>query len=59
MCEFNVILNGEIQFKDAIYAKIEANNVIVKNILGEAREFKNCKIIEVDVNYAKLVLSQV
>jgi predicted RNA-binding protein len=58
MCEFNVILNGEIQFKDAIYAKIEANNVIVKNILGEAREFKNCKIIEVDVNYAKLVLSQ-
>ena len=58
MCEFNVILNGEIQFKDVIYAKIEANNVIVKNILGEAREFKNCKIIEVDVNYAKLVLSQ-
>ena len=58
MCEFNVILNGEIQFKDVIYAKIEADNVIVKNILGEAREFKNCKIIEVDVNYAKLVLSQ-
>jgi predicted RNA-binding protein len=59
MCEFNVILNGEIRFKDVIYAKIEADNVIVKNILGEAREFKNCKIIEVDVNYAKLVLSTV
>ena len=57
MCEFNVILNGETQFKDVIYAKIEGDNVIVKNILGEAKEFKNCKIVEVDVNYARLVLS--
>ncbi len=57
MCEFNVILNGETQFKDLIYAKIEGDNVIVKNILGETKEFKNCKIVEVDVNYARLVLS--
>jgi len=57
MCEFNVILNGEIQFKDVIYAKIEGENVITKNILGEAKEFKNCKIVEVDVNFARLVLS--
>ncbi len=59
MCEFNVILNGEIQFKDVIYGKIEGDNVIVKNILGEAKEFKNCKIVEVDVNYTRLVLSTV
>ena len=56
MCEFNVILNGKIQFKDVIYAKVEGANVVVKNILGEAKEFKNCKIIEVDVNSARLVL---
>jgi predicted RNA-binding protein len=57
MCEFNVIFNGKIEFKDVIYAKVEGETVIVKNILGEAKEFKNCKIIEVDVNSARLVLS--
>ena len=57
MCEFNVIFNGKVQFKDVIYAKIEGDNVIVKNILGEAKEFKNCKIVEVDVNSTRLVLS--
>ena len=57
MCEFNVILNGKVQFKDAIYSKVEGDNVTVKNILGEAKEFKNCKIVEVDVNSTRLVLS--
>ena len=57
MCEFNVIFNGKVQFKDVIYAKIEGDNVTVKNILGEAKEFKNCKIVEVDVNSTRLVLS--
>ena len=56
MCEFNVILNDKIQFKDVIYAKIEGDDVIVKNILGEVKEFQGCKIVEVDVNLARLVL---
>jgi predicted RNA-binding protein len=59
MCEFNVILNDKTQFKDVIYAKVDGTNVIAKNILGEAKEFKNCKIIEVDVNFARLVLSTI
>jgi predicted RNA-binding protein len=59
MCEFNVIFNGKIQLKDVIYAKAEGTNVIVKNILGETKEFKDCKIIEVDVNFARLVLSAI
>ncbi|MCJ7793504.1 CooT family nickel-binding protein [Candidatus Bathyarchaeota archaeon] len=57
MCEFNVIFNGKVQFKDVIYAIVEGDNVTVKNILGEAKEFKNCKIVEVDVNSTRLVLS--
>ncbi len=57
MCEFNVILNGKTQFKDVVYAKADQGNVTVKNILGEAGEFKDCKIIEVDVNAARLVLA--
>ena len=59
MCELNVILNGETMFKDVVYAKNEGNNVIVKNVLGETREFKNCKITEVNVNTTKLVLTSV
>jgi predicted RNA-binding protein len=59
MCEFNVILNGKVQFKDVIYVKVDQDNVIVKNILGEAKEFKNCKITEVDVNSTRLMLSSI
>jgi len=54
-----VILNGKTVFKDVVYAKTENNNVTVKNILGEAKEFKNCKITEVDVNSTRLVLAAV
>ena len=57
MCEFNVILNGKTQLKDVVYAKTKNNNVTVKNILGETKEFKNCNITEVDVNSARLVLT--
>jgi predicted RNA-binding protein len=57
MCEFDVILDGKVQFKDVIYVKVEGDNVTVKNILGEAKEFKNCKIVEVDVNSTRLVLA--
>lgn len=56
MCEFKVILNGEILFQDVVYAKAEGNKIIVKNVLGEAKEFKNCKIDEVNVNTTKLIL---
>jgi predicted RNA-binding protein len=59
MCEFNVILNGKAVFKDVVYAKVENNNVTLKSILGEAKEFKNCKITEVDVNSTRLVLAAV
>lgn len=56
MCEFNVILDGKVQFKDVIYSKVENNKVIVRNILGQAKEFENCKIVEVDVPNTRLVL---
>ena len=59
MCEFNVILDGKAVFKDVVYAKTKSNNVIVKTVLGESREFKNCKIMEIDVNSTRLVLSNI
>ena len=59
MCEFDVILKGVTLFKDMVYAKTEGNNVITKNVLGEAKEFKNCKITEVNVNSTRLVLTAI
>jgi predicted RNA-binding protein len=59
MCEFNIILNGETMFKDVVYAKTEGTLVTVKNVLGEGKEFKNCKITEVDVNSTRLVLTAI
>jgi predicted RNA-binding protein len=57
MCEFKVILDGDVVFKDVVYAKMENNNVSVKDVLGESKDFKNCKIVEVNVNSTSLVLS--
>ena len=59
MCEFNIILKGEVMFKDVVYAKTQGDKVIVKNVLGETREFNNCKITEVNVNSTRLVLTAV
>jgi predicted RNA-binding protein len=59
LCEFNIILKGEVMFKDVVYAKTQGNKVIVKNVLGETREFNNCKITEVDVSSTRLVLAAV
>ena len=59
MCEFTVILNEEVVFKDAVYAKMKSNNVIVGDVLRETKEIKNCKIVEVDVDSTRLVLSRV
>jgi predicted RNA-binding protein len=46
-------------FKDVVYAKTQGDKVIVKNVLGETREFNNCKITEVNVNSTRLVLTAV
>jgi predicted RNA-binding protein len=57
MCEFNVILDGKTVFKETVYAKMESNKIILRDVLGESKEIKNCKIVEVDVNSTRLVLS--
>lgn len=57
MCEFNVILDGETVFKDAVYAKADVGNIVIKDVLGETKDFNSCRIVEVDVNSARLVLA--
>jgi predicted RNA-binding protein len=57
MCEFSVLLQDKMVFKDVIYAKADGSKVTVKDVLGESRVFKNCRIAEVNVNSERLVLS--
>jgi len=57
MCEFKVILNGETVFKDVVFAKVKGSSVSVEDVLGQSKEFRNCRILEVDVNSTRLVLS--
>jgi len=57
MCEFNAILNGKTIFKDVVYAKMEGGKIILRDVLGQTKEVGNCKIVEVDVNSTRLVLS--
>ena len=57
MCEFNVFVKGEVVFKDAIYAKVDGNKVTLKDVLGAYKVLEDCKIVEIDVNSERLVLS--
>jgi len=59
MCEFNVLLNGEVVFREVIYAKADENKVILKDVLGVSKILKGCRIVEVDVGSERLVLSLV
>jgi len=59
MCEFTVILNNETVFRDVVYAKLENNNLILKDVLGNSKQFANCQIIEVDVSNTRMVLASV
>jgi len=59
MCEFNVVLNGKSVFRDAVYAIVDKNNVTVRDVLGQSKEIRNCKIVEVDVNATRLVLASI
>ena len=57
MCEFKVFRKDKIVFEDAIYAKIDGKNIIVKNVLGISKVFEDCTIAEVDVNSQRLLLA--
>ncbi len=59
MCEFNVIKENKIVFKEAVYAKADGNEVVVKDILGSLKKFGNSAIVEVDVTNTRLVLSTI
>ncbi|WGM88834.1 MAG: CooT family nickel-binding protein [Candidatus Bathyarchaeota archaeon] len=57
MCELKVVVNGKKVFENAIYAKANDNNVVVKDIMGKSMDFKNHTITEVNIAKEQLTLS--
>ena len=58
MCELKVIIENKIVFKNAIYAKVTENKVIVQSIFGQTKEFQNHTITEVNITKEQLILSK-
>ena len=58
MCEFKVILGGELVAEDIVYAKEQGSSVILRSVIGEEKKIENCRIIEVDSIHERLVLAR-
>lgn len=56
MCEFKVFLGGREIFKDVIYAKVEEESLILRDVMGETKRFTNSRIVEMDVVSARLII---
>ena len=57
MCELKVIINQNMVFENAIYAKISETDVHVKDVLGNSKIFKNHTITEVNIPKEQLILT--
>ena len=57
MCELKVIIDETVVFENVVYAKTVENKVVVKDIMGNSKTFKNHTITEVNIPKVLLVLS--
>lgn len=57
MCELKVIVNKILVFENAIYAKTVGDKVVVRDIMGKSKEFKNHTIAEINIAKEQLILS--
>jgi len=58
MCEFTVFLDGERVFEDAVFCRVEAGELLLKDILGQSKRFSRCHVVEVNVVSEKIVLEK-
>ena len=56
MCEFRVILDGKQLMEEVIYAKIDGNNIILRDIIGDEKTVENTTILEVNVLNTQMTL---
>lgn len=56
MCEFKVFLNGSKVMEDVVIAKSEGDAIVLSDVVGESREFRGVRIVEVNVPATRLLL---
>ena len=57
MCELTAFLDKDIVYRYVVYAKIEEEDLVLKNALGVDKRMKGCRIVEVDMISKRIVLS--
>jgi predicted RNA-binding protein len=57
MCELKVVINKNVVFENAVYVTKVGNSVVVKDIMGKSKEFKNHTITEVNITTEQVILS--
>lgn len=59
MCEFDILLDGEKIFEEAIHLERggEDGNLLARDVLGREKDLGNVTIEEIDVSSEKLVVS--
>ncbi len=58
MCEFKVLLGGQVVAEDVVYAREESGAVVLRSIIGREVRVENCRIVEVDSVRERLVLAR-
>ena len=58
MCELTAILEGEKVFESVVYVKASEGKVLLRDVLGESKEFSNCYVEEVNIGKELLVLKR-
>ena len=58
MCEFAVYLEGERVFEDAVFCRVEAGELLLKDILGQSQRFPRCHVVEVNVAAERIILAK-
>ena len=59
MCEFRVILEGKQIMEEVIYARIEGDNIILRDIIGDEKTIENATILEVNVLDTRMTLKHI
>jgi predicted RNA-binding protein len=49
LCEFKVLLNGELIMEDVTYVRLDGNKVILRDIVGDMKAVMEAEIVEVNV----------
>jgi len=57
MCEFDVFLDGEKVFEEAIHLKREDGKLTARDILGNEKELGDVEVEEISVSSEKLTLT--